>query len=113
MSDIAAALARMTTILGTTDEFGVTVKVDARGDYAEVTLDIPAALPDRSREILQGVAEQRVLFTRADSVQAKSLTADWDPNRFMDAVERAASVARHAVTDAAFAHARGQEWSRI
>lgn len=113
MSEMRAALARMDSVLGTTDEYGITVRARDREGYAEVKLDIPAELPQKSRDLLQMVAEQRVLFTRADSTHARSLTADWDPNRFTDAVERAVAVARHVVKDAVFAYARGQEWSRL
>ncbi|RYF40302.1 MAG: hypothetical protein EOO27_47885 [Comamonadaceae bacterium] len=114
MSEIALALVRMNPIIGTTDEYGVTVTARDRDGYAEVTLKIPSALPEEFRDRLAPLAVQRVLFTRADAEAAHSLTADWDRDQsFMVAVRRAADIARQAVKDAVFAHARGHAWPRL
>ena len=111
----SASLQYLVYPVGERDELGVLITVDDDEGYAEVTLDVPVALPLYVQTKLQAMSGIRIPFTEKDAsndAAAGGPVCEWEyANDFTHAVADARALMREALTSAVWAFARNQHWT--
>ena len=99
------------------DDYGVHIEFNDDPAYAEVVISsLPGNLPLRSQAQFEPLLVQRVDYTRNDRRTDRHQGGSPDEwsraSQFAHGVQRAIDIAHLALTQAVFAHAKGEEWVR-